>query len=187
MAEKKEEVIPNEVLQNTLNKLQIADAPSNNQILYIIKRANLSSTVVLAAISLLFTAREKLSAYIQKIRSTPISTKHRALALERATTLFNNMYILFSVCLVISSKYLIDRSYINRTWANILMINRHMLNSYEMCLLEALDYQVILTKVKLDSLLKKAEEPGLAKKEKKENRFVRNVKRIITCLFKNVG
>ncbi|KAI5132420.1 hypothetical protein NEAUS06_0115 [Nematocida ausubeli] len=186
MADKKEEVLRNEIVHNTLSKLQITDAPNSNQIIYVVKRANLSSTVVLAAVSLLFTARERLGAYVQQAQRNPKACKDKGASLEVASLLYNSTYILFSVCLVVTSKYLIDRSYINRTWANILMINKRALNEYEMCLLEVLDYRINVSMVSMNNIIEKIEETDQGKKEKRENKFFRNIKRIMSCLFKNI-
>ncbi|KAI5188778.1 hypothetical protein NEMIN01_0146 [Nematocida minor] len=189
MASKKEEVIRNEILYNTLAKLQPADGTSTNQISYVVKRANLSSTVVLAAISLLLSAKEKLPKHIGSLKRQLSENKSVSLEIlenkiETAQSLCSSTYMLFSISLIISSKYLIDRSYINRTWSNILMIDRSLVNEYERCMLEVLEYKVSVNSKSIDDLWSKMN-TGPAKQEKKENKIVRSIKKIVSCLFKN--
>ncbi|KAH9386336.1 uncharacterized protein NEMAJ01_1232 [Nematocida major] len=185
MTTKKEEVVRNEILCTTLAKLQSIDAAHTSQMAYIIRRANLSSTVVLAAVSLLLKGKEKLPAYIQSLRKSMAEGEPSSGAegkLESALSLYNSTYMLFSICLIISSKYLIDRSYINRTWANILMIEKQLLNEYERRLLEVFEYRIELSNASIDELMDKLD-AAPTKKEKKEYGFVRRIKKIVACLF----
>lgn len=189
MNTKKEEILRNEILHSTLAKLQIADSSSTQQISYVIKRANLPSTVALAAVSLLVSAKEKAPAYIAALKRRVSNDKYGPTdkieeRIEIAQGLVNSTYMLFSISLIISSKYLIDRSYINRTWSNILMIERQLVNQYERSLLEILEYKVNVASRSLDELKGKIAALS-SKSEKKENKLVRSIKKIVSCLFKN--
>lgn len=188
MNDKKEEVLRNEILYSTLAKLQLTDTNNTNQIAYVVRRANLSSTVVLAAVSLLLTAKEKLPGHIERLRkdlaeSPKQSAEYAEGKLEAALSLFNSPYMLFSISLILASKYLIDRSYINRTWANILMIEKDILNEYEWSLLEVFEYKIELKSTSLEDLLSKLDR-SLIKKEKKESKLFKSIRKIASCIFK---
>lgn len=189
MNTKKDELLRNEILHTTLAKMQVTDGNNTQQISYVVKRANLPNSVTLAAMSLLLSAKERLPVYIRSLKKRLALEKSAPSEgvlekIETAQILANSTYMLFSISLIISSKYLIDRSYINRTWSNILMIERHLVNQYERALLEILDYQINIASGSLEEL--KCKMSSLcAKHEKKENKIVRSIKKIVSCLFKN--
>ncbi|KAI5181028.1 hypothetical protein NEOKW01_1269 [Nematocida sp. AWRm80] len=157
------------------------------QISYIIKRANLPTPVVLGALYLAVIAREKASDYVNaltiQIERHPLRKETLQKRIDACLQLCKCSTVLFSISFILSSKYLVDRSYINRTWSNILMLDRSTINTHERILLSIFDYQIILTEEMILSVLDKLQKEKVPRPKKKDNRVVKLLKRIISCIF----
>lgn len=143
--------IPNDAICSSIAKIysaEIGDLPTTH-IPFIIKKSNLSLPVVLGALYVALSAREKAGRYIERLNSEMEQHIFKRTALQKrideCLLLFSDGSMLFAISLVLASKYLIDRSYVNKTWANILMMDVETVNMYERTLLHVFDHNVEIT------------------------------------------
>lgn len=185
--------LPAETLCDLLGRMYSFETGSKEsiKISYIIKRANLATPVVLGALFLAVSAREMAAAYIERAEQELGAHAFRKEALERKVgaclLLCNDSVLLFSISLVVSSKYLVDRAYINRTWSNIFMIDKRVVNEHERTLLSILNHRIDLTEEAISTVAVRMRREGLGKPEQKEGRDFRRLPRflrkIISCFF----
>ncbi|KAI5189772.1 hypothetical protein NECID01_0678 [Nematocida sp. AWRm77] len=181
---------PNEMLCATIARiysLETGDS-SSTQISYIIRRANLSTPVVLGGLYLAVLAREKASGYIGELREEMESYVLRREGLQKkidmCLKLCENSSVLFSISLILSSKYLVDRSYVNRTWANILMLDKFSINEKERTLLHIFNHSIDLTEKSLMSIFERIQKHAPEKPTSRESKFIKMLKKVVGCLFK---
>ncbi|OAG31577.1 hypothetical protein NEDG_00052 [Nematocida displodere] len=190
--EEKDALAPNDVLCSTIGKLYSLETGdrASAQISFTIKRANLSTPVVLGAFYLAVAAREKASGYISRLQEEMEAHVIRREGIQKqidnCLRLCENASVLFSMSLILSSKYLVDRSYVNRTWSNILMMDRITVNEHERTLLLIFGHSIELTEAALVHVLQKMQKtvsPPEAAPYKKESRLLKIVKKAISCIF----
>ncbi|KAI5185543.1 hypothetical protein NEHOM01_0902 [Nematocida homosporus] len=188
--EEKLALAPNEVLCATIGKIYSAETgeASSSHISYIIKRASLSMPVVLCALYLAVSAREKAAQYIGSLREEMeahiFQREELQKKIDTCLQLCENSATLFSICLIIASKYLVDRVYINRTWANILMMDKSQINAYERILLHVFDHNIDISETSLKFVLQKVHRFSYVHPPKKEGKLLRTLKNLAACLFK---
>lgn len=181
---------PNEMLCATIGRIYSIETgdSSSVDISYVIRRANLSTPVVLGAVYLAVLAREKAAAYIGRLREEMESFVLRREALQgkidACLKLCENSSTLFSISLILSSKYLVDRSYVNRTWSNILMLDKFSINEKERTLLHIFNHSIDLTEHSLRSVLERIQKHAPEKPTPKDSKLLRMLKRVASCLFK---
>lgn len=185
--------VPTETLCAVLGRMYSLETGSKEsiKISYIIKRANLATPVVLGALFLAVSAREMAAAYIERVKKELGSHAFRKEALEKKVgaclLLCNDSVLLFSISLVVSSKYLVDRAYINRTWSNIFMIDKRVVNEHERTLLCILNHRVDLTEEAISTVAARMRKEGLGDPERKDKKDIRRLprflRRIISCVF----
>lgn len=187
-SEEKRALATNDLLYATIDRLYCMETGSNSstQISYIIKRANLPVSVVLGALYLAVSARERAALYISKLRKEMATHVVRREVLQKrinsCLSLCENSTILFSISLILSSKYLVDRAYVNRTWSNILMIDRAQINNHERTLLYVFDHKIDISSQSIRGVLKKIENTTQSA-PKKESGFLCSIKKAICCIF----
>jgi len=178
----------NEALYSTLEKLYLEETgdPSSSQISCIIKRANLPTPVLLGGIYLAIVAREKAAVHMEALRKEilrdPLGKELLQKRLDAAIQLCGSSTALFSVSLIISSKYLVDRAYVNRTWSNILMMDKLTINEYERTLLSIFEHKVDITERSIMSVVERLKRNTMAI-SKKEGKLSKLLRKITSCLF----
>ncbi|KAI5171724.1 hypothetical protein NEFER03_1029 [Nematocida sp. LUAm3] len=180
--------LPNEILCATIGKIysrETGDA-SSSHISYVIKRTNLSTPVVLGALYLAVSAREKAAQYVGKLREEievhHLRKEYLSKKIELCLKLCGNASTLFYISLIISSKYMVDRAYGNKTWSNVLMMDRKQINDYERVLLHIFDHQIEITEQTIRTVLEKVQN-SRAPPLKKEGKLAQTLRRIVSCLF----
>lgn len=180
--------IPNELLCTTIGKIysrETGDA-SSSHISYVIKRTNLSTPVVLGALYLAVSAREKAAQYVGRLREEMevhlLRRDHLNKKIDLCLKLCGNASTLFYISLIISSKYMVDRAYGNKTWSNVLMMDRKQINDYERVLLHVFNHKIDITEETIRTVLEKVQSTR-APPLKKEGKLTQTLKKIISCLF----
>lgn len=190
--EEKEALAGSEFLYTTIDRLYSLETGSRSsiEISYIIKRANLPVSVVLGALYLAVLARERAAQYIARLRKEMgvhiVRKESLQKRVDSCLALCENSSILFSISLILASKYLVDRAYINRTWSNILMLDKTQINTHERTLLHIFDHKIDISAQSIQSIIRKIE-CTTQRPHKKDNKIIRGLKKIVSCIFKRIS
>lgn len=181
---------PNDAICTSIAKLYaIETGDISIQLPHIIKKSNLSLSVVLGALYLSLSSRGRAVEYIERLRREMELYVYRRNTLQKriddCLLLFSDSTMLFSISLIVSSKHLVDRAYVNRTWSQMLMINLEIVNAFERTLLEVLDHNVEINEVKLRRVLDRIREDKECRKGGcLKGGCLRRVIRGVTACFK---
>ncbi|EPR79301.1 hypothetical protein SLOPH_1205 [Spraguea lophii 42_110] len=72
-------------------------------------------------------------------------------------SLLDDEYTLFIVCIILSTKNYLDTVYTNISWSDISNISLEKLNRAERLVLEAIEYNVFVSKAEMDAVLRSVE------------------------------
>jgi len=186
-----EETVLNDALCNSIAKFCSAEMGGSfsPQIPFIIRKSNLPLPVVLGGVYLALSSREKAAKYIERLNT---EREHQVFKrgiiqkrIDECLHLFSDGPTLLSIAMIVANKVLVDRAYVNKTWAGILGVPVDEISTYEKTLLHVLEHNVEIGERALVRALDRIMEVGEGTRrdeKKKKGPFYKILKKIVACL-----